>query len=344
MEPKNDEKVNVNENDKKMLGNKRNSIQDANSEDAKASGIPDAKDGVAAKQGFVPKKAKNITLIVNAENAAAVEAKIAKIIAYVKGSFKTLNYLLAITEEGDQTERLHGHIYMQFCCSVALRAACLEHSHYEVCKKSPIANVKYLLKNVPDRCSNKALCNDSGKVIAEIGNVRETGGTRISDAKKMTDAELDDLNLNLINAVNKIKADRANRIKNLDDLYKDIKVFYYYGASGAGKTVLAKEKAKECLKLLADAGVEDADVNMIKYEGSFWHGVADGSLVAIYDDFRDHHMPPSEFINLIDYNIHSMNVKGGSVKCNYKYVIITSIQDPYKIYAGAKNYDESKAS
>ena len=52
------------------------------------------------------------------------------------------------------------------------------------------------------------------------------------------------------------------------------------------------------------------------------------SPIALYDDFRDSHMKPSEFINFIDYNVHGLNIKNGEIQNNYKYIIITSVQDP----------------
>ena len=71
--------------------------------------------------------------------------------------------------------------------------------------------------------------------------------------------------------------------------------------------------------------------NMLKYENGFWHGIGN-SEIALYDDFRDTHMKPTELINFIDYYIHPMNIKGGSRKNEYKEIYITSIQDPEKIY------------
>ena len=43
-------------------------------------------------------------------------------------------------------------------------------------------------------------------------------------------------------------------------------------------------------------------------------------------------MKPTELINFIDYNRHIMNVKGGSIRNNYKEIYITSLQNPEEIY------------
>jgi hypothetical protein len=72
--------------------------------------------------------------------------------------------------------------------------------------------------------------------------------------------------------------------------------------------------------------------NLIKHQSFFWLGIGN-SKIALYDDFRDSHMLPSEFINLIDYNIHNMNIKNGYVKNKYEYIVITSVQSPEDLYA-----------
>ena len=54
--------------------------------------------------------------------------------------------------------------------------------------------------------------------------------------------------------------------------------------------------------------------------------------MAIYDDFRDSHMKASEFIQFIDYNTHTLNVKGGYQHNKFNLIIITSVQRLTDIY------------
>lgn len=68
---------------------------------------------------------------------------------------------------------------------------------------------------------------------------------------------------------------------------------------------------------------------MVKFENGFWNGIGN-SKCCIYDDFRDSHMKPSEFINFIDYNKHQLNVKGSYKLNNYEFIIITSVQSQKK--------------
>ena len=70
---------------------------------------------------------------------------------------------------------------------------------------------------------------------------------------------------------------------------------------------------------------------MIKYENGFYNGVGTAKI-ALYDDFRDSHMKPSEFINLIDYNKHYMNIKGGQKLNDYNLIIFTTVQRLENIY------------
>jgi hypothetical protein len=122
------------------------------------------------------------------------------------------------------------------------------------------------------------------------------------------------------------------------EYYKEVEVYYIFGKSGTGKT----RHAIEAIKNLVDLKYIESDTfNEVKYSGSFWNGVNLDNMtkVALYDDFRDYHMPPSEFINFIDYNVHIMNIKYGYVINKFKYIFITSIQNPYDLY---KKYQKSE--
>ena len=79
----------------------------------------------------------------------------------------------------------------------------------------------------------------------------------------------------------------------------------------------------------------------VSFKNDFWDGVKPDGEVAFYDEFRDSDMKPSEFIKFIDYSKHSMNIKGGSVINNYKYIFITSIQRPAALWPNMKNGEES---
>ena len=92
-----------------------------------------------------------------------------------------------------------------------------------------------------------------------------------------------------------------------------MKVTYIFGDSGVGKSRYAADKCIE-------EGIDT--VNIVKHAGDFWHGVGTAKC-AIYDDFRPSDMKPAEFINFIDYNIHALNVKGGSKPNEYTRISVS---------------------
>lgn len=138
----------------------------------------------------------------------------------------------------------------------------------------------------------------------------------------MSKEERENLPLQYAKIVEKINNEEAKKIK-VSEYFKEREVYWLYGPSGLGKT-------KRAVEILKENGIEE--FNEVKYDGTFWHGVSEECSACLYDDFRDTHMKPTELINFIDYNTHIMNVKGGSVRNKYKLIIITSIQDPEKIY------------
>lgn len=147
----------------------------------------------------------------------------------------------------------------------------------------------------------------------------------VRDVLKMTQDEIKDLGMKDAVTAMKIK-DFFDEGIEVDDWKKNVKITFIHGPSGVGKT----EKVKEMIR--NEAEIYGTKIHIIKYESTFYHGVGNGNGIAIYDDFRDSHMKASEFINLIDYNRHKMNIKGGSITNNFTRIYITSVQNPEEIY------------
>lgn len=237
--------------------------------------------------------------------------KFEEVKSYVK-SLKSFQYGIACKEIAPTTLKEHIHIYIQFSRSVRLSLSGICHAHVEKCRGSAQQNIDYIKKD--------------GDIIWEDGEVKKKGAKTIEDIKKMNKEDRDLLPAQLYNIVQKINMKETNEI-NIDSIFKsDIEVIYIYGDSGVGKTKKAMEIFKEKGKQI---------INMVKYENGFWNGLGE-SDACLYDDFRDSHMKPSEFINFIDYNKHQMNIKGGYQLNEYKLIIITSVQSPNDIY---KNVD-----
>lgn len=167
-------------------------------------------------------------------------------------------------------------------------------------------------------------------------NIEEYGKRPMDNGVKRTIQELKDiddpseLDWRMYNTWKRVHDDYSNDI-DINEWHKDIDVYYIYGQSGVGKSNKAKEIINDYECILP------GPCNVIKHDGEFYHGVGVNAQKAIYDDFRDSHMKASEFINMIDYNKHTMNVKGGTKINKYKLIVITSVQSPYDIY---KNLDD----
>lgn len=158
--------------------------------------------------------------------------------------------------------------------------------------------------------------------------------TRFKSTKELMDeTNVENVPWNQINTWKKLKSDKAN-VLTVDDWKKDVKVYYIQGPSGIGKT----EKAKDIIRSLPVQ-----KFNVIKYENGFYGGVSEEDVpIAVYDDFRDSHMKASEFIHLIDYNKHTLNIKGGAKMNNYQTIIITSVQRAEDIYKNMSDEEPRK--
>lgn len=221
---------------------------------------------------------------------------------------KSLNYMIACKEVAPTTGHEHIHVYAQFMDSVKMSVKKLCGAHVEKCRGSAQQNIAYIKKD--------------GDIIYEHGEPRLKGGYTIKEVERMDAETRKVLPVQMYNIVQKVDAAEKKYISPLD-YYKKMEVFYVYGESGAGKT-------KWCIDDMVKNNVEK--FNEVKYDGAFWHGVTEDCPVCLYDDWRDSHMKPAEFINFIDYNRHVMNVKGGSMRNNYTRIYITSVQPPEDIY------------
>ena len=216
-------------------------------------------------------------------------------------------------------ENKHYHAYVQYDKPKRLSLAKLHGAHVEKAYGSAQQNIDYC------KCED-AKHKEKGItyiLIDEEGEPKLKGGNyTVGYLKDLDNPE--EVPANLYNVYRNIKKDF--KIVKAKDFRKSVKVYWIQGPSGAGKTNKAMEIATEFEDVL------DCGTDFIKYCNGFYLGTTKTARIAIYDDFRDSHMKPSEFINLIDYNKHWMNIKGDSILNNYNIIIITSVQKLERLY------------
>lgn len=222
---------------------------------------------------------------------------------------KSCDYFIAALEKAPTTGHEHIHAYVHFSSQYKLNKKIIAiGAHIDICKGSPQQNIAYVKKD--------------GNILDEWGKEPHQGFHNVKDLKEIKNP--DELNWNEYNTWRKIQ-DETNNDIDIEDLHKDVKVYYIQGPSGVGKTERAKQIVRENKEKYGST------VNMLKYENNFWIGLGNAKI-AVYDDFRDSHMKASEFINFIDYNKHIMNKKGGQKINDYELIIITSVQNITEIY------------
>lgn len=253
-----------------------------------------------------------------------------KLKLYVMG-MKYFRYGIACLEQAPTTDHPHIHCYIQLERSVRLSLKKLQGAHVEKCYGSPQENIDYIYKRGKYACK-KHNPADEAKIIWEEGELKEKGGVQtIKELKETPDEELEDNNVFLYNIIQKEK-ERRQSIITTENFYSPKNIFYIHGESGSGKTVFVTWMMEK-LKI--------ETFENIKREDNFYHGLKGIQETALYDDFRDSHMKPSEFINLIDYNSHTMNIKGGSIVNKFKNIFITSVFSPRDLWNNMEKRDES---
>lgn len=253
-------------------------------------------------------------------NPAALEFY-ADIILYLK-TLSGLLYIL-VTEHFGQAQK-HYHIYVQYENSKKLSPRKLHGAHFDPCLGSAQKNIDYC-KALDEKHIRAGV---TAAVILEEGEPKFKGGDwSVKTIKQMNSP--DELPAQLYSTYKRIKRDTT--IVRAKDFRKNIKVYWIQGPSGVGKTNKAIDIATEFEDLY------HCGTDFIKFVNGFYLGTTSTARVAIYDDFRDSHMKPSEFINLIDYNKHWLNIKGDCILNEYLIVIITSVQKFKKIY---RNVDD----
>lgn len=247
---------------------------------------------------------------------------------------KSYHWGIATKEVAPSTGHVHIHFYVQFNDSIKLSLKKLQGCHIEKCLGTVNENIEYIKKTKEPEKAGEIIFEEKNTEPWKDKVSKKVDGDliipSIREAKEMEKDEREDMPVSLYKTVMEL-----NRIDDAKmtgrTCRKQVKVLYLYGRSGVGKSIYAKWLFR------------NDSFDSVKCVNNFWHGTGNGEArCALYDDFRDSHMSPSEFINFIDYDRHTMNIKNGSFQNNYKYIIITSIQPPAQLWSKYQENNDNK--
>lgn len=229
-------------------------------------------------------------------------------------------YCIIGKEHCPTTGRLHFQSYVHFKSQIewGTMEELFPKTWFRKAKAKERPNQKY--------CSKENIWFEGGK--------KPYSRVTASELEKMTNREIIEMDPRCAQAYIKSR-NLLNNELDVENWKKEVTIYYIWGPSGCGKT----EKTKQIIR--DNKEKYGTKLSLIKYEGGFYNGLAD-TKIAVYDDWRDSHMKPSEFINLIDYNRQQMNVKGGGQLNNYELIIITTVQDIKDIYKGVIDTEPKK--
>lgn len=251
--------------------------------------------------------------------------KYTELIKYIT-KFKSFRYLVSglglSFDKKDTQHLLHIHIYAEFKEKTRFSIKKILGAHMETNIDSQLNVIQY----VKDQ--------ELG-IIEEIGDKSIAHRPTIKELENYTLDELKELDCQQYHNIVSKEISRRNCIMDTDTLYKGdkLKVYYIYGPSGSGKS-------RKAIEILKENGYKQFDE--IKHRNGYYLGISGCCKACLYDDFRPNHMEVSEFITFIDYNIHNLDVKGGSKKNIYELIIITSINNPHNIYRNCTNNEETR--
>lgn len=262
------------------------------------------------------KKVQNVILTVNEKSIPNTS----EIIAYLQ-HWKSCQYILMTSHDKPQ---FHYHIFAQYNNPVVVCSDKLYGAHFEKCLGSAQQNVNYLMGNDAKHQALGIKCEQ----VYEWGTMKNRGGRRIGDLKKMTNDEIEQLDGSLYMCAKRIKED-LERDQMVNDWLEvhNIEVEWIFGAPGSGKTYYSKMIGRKLIN-------EGKSVLIIFFDkNGFVHylGNREAELIII-NEFRDYNLDFTAFLEILT-NEHMYNIKQSDFftpKVNK--IIITSQQNPLEIY------------
>lgn len=255
---------------------------------------------------------------------------------YIRKREKTLIYYVDCWERCPTTGNEHWHIYCHFNCSVRLSQKKCFNAHLEPCRGSPKENRDYI-KKIGKHEDDFYRDPNNHLDLSEIGSLpTSTGNLTGDELMVMSNREIvmHDPRCHKAYLEAKKKLSSPGKIP-WNNTKKKIKVYYICGPSNSHKSDTAEH-------IGFMSGLDPEGFNRITHVNGFWDPTDTDSKIVIYDEFRDSHMKPSEFLKFIDYRAAKLNEKGSSFVNNWELIIFTSVQSFDRLWKGMSDKEESK--
>ena len=235
-------------------------------------------------------------------------------IRYLKG-LKAFRFLVGCREVAPKTHHIHDHFFTQFKDSIPISVSGCNNAHIDRPNGTAEDCIAYIYKlKEPWK---------RGLVYTKIGEPSFfNNGIKVKDVIGLTSEEVKELPLPLYPAAEKVMRKFASTIKG-SELKKKVDIYYFWGETHT----LKSKYAIGLIRFLKGDNCE-----LLNGINGFLNGMEGLSPTALYDEFRDTDLKLKVFLQLIDYNVQVMNIKGNYIKNTYTTIIFTSAQNPVTLY------------
>ena len=166
-------------------------------------------------------------------------------------------------------------------------------------------------------------------ILAEEGELRQSGGNRVKD---LINADIKELDWRQYNVAKKIQEDERREQGFFDmlreiekDALKSPEIIYFIGEPGNGKTYGAYKFALQHYKI--------EEIGRITINNNFFKVDNERAKCFIIEEFRSSQLHPSNLLQLTDKYGYNAPIKGGEIYLRPDAIYICSIINPEKLYS-----------
>lgn len=204
------------------------------------------------------------------------------------------------------TRHLQGYLYRKSAAKWRTIKDMFPDAHIEKAKGSPAQNIAY--------CSKDGEVTEFNRDKKPVGQGKRSDLKDLADAARKHPAVLDMIDAGVIRSGAALRA--FQRIQGLVQAPKrdDVRVGWFYGASGAGKTRCAHAIMGDGLYCMGN-------------DKGWWDGY-DGQVCVVVDDYNPASISPAQLLRLLDRYSTTVGGKGTSMPFCGRRIIVTSCEHP----------------